>query len=188
MALLLYHQLIKMYYRSVSRTSLALLYWQTRELFEDHLTKKMPNKFDHNLWKHMISETIHAQQLIDVFVDFLLLGRKQKEMMLLPHDKDRTTSSEEEILSRDILDDRRYRYAGAKTTLVGITTSELHDKSNPCRQSLCSTCNPSNTIIKRGYLCAGMEFSWWFICHFLLARTTGTSTTCSQKFTFWALE
>jgi hypothetical protein len=108
----------------------------------------------------MISKTTDLQQLIDYFVDFLLIGRKQNEMILLPRDndsrEDRCTANEEEILnqtkdyrtrhgdhstirSRDIREDRRYQYVGARATLASITTRELFRRSKPYRQASCST-------------------------------------------------
>ena len=84
------HQLIEIYYRFADQTPAALLYQQTRKLFHSHLTKKLPNEFYHHLWKHVISKTIDTQQLIDYFVDFLLIGRKQSELIFLPRDNDQT--------------------------------------------------------------------------------------------------
>ena len=83
-------QLIEIYYRFADQTSPELLYQQTRKLFHSHLTKKLPNEFYHHLWKHVISKTIDPQQLIDYFVDFLLIGRKQNELILIPWDNDQT--------------------------------------------------------------------------------------------------
>jgi hypothetical protein len=84
-------QLIEIYYRFAHQTSPELLYQQTRKRFQGHLTEKLPNQFYHHRWKQMISKTLDAQeQLIDYFVDFLLVGRKQIEMILLPRDSDQT--------------------------------------------------------------------------------------------------
>jgi hypothetical protein len=50
--------------------------------------------------KHMISKSINAHELIDYFVDFLLIGRKQNEMILLnlPPDNDQTIREKIKLL------------------------------------------------------------------------------------------
>ena len=45
-----------------------------------------------------MNKTIDAQQLIDYFVDFLLIGRKQDGMILLPRDNDQTIREKIELL------------------------------------------------------------------------------------------
>jgi hypothetical protein len=60
------HRLIETYYRFAHQASPALLF--------------------HHLWKHMISKTLDVQQeLIDYFVDFLLIGRNTKTRQFSYH-------------------------------------------------------------------------------------------------------
>ena len=113
------HQLIETYYRFAHQTSPELLYQQTRKLFHSHLTKKLPNEFYHHLWKHLISKTLGTQQheLIDYLVDFLLIGRKQNEMILLPRDNDQTIR--EKI---DLLQTKKKLLTKEKITEKGVET------------------------------------------------------------------
>ena len=46
----------------------------------------------------MFSKTIDAQQLIDYCADFLLIGREQNEMILLPLDNDQTVPEKIELI------------------------------------------------------------------------------------------
>ena len=114
------HQLIETYYRFAHQTSSELLYQQTRELFRSHPTKKLPNESYHHLWKHLISKTLDGQQqqLIDYFVDFLLIGRRKKsELILLARDNDQTIR--EKI---DLLQTKKKLFTKERITEQGVET------------------------------------------------------------------
>lgn len=81
-------QLIDIYYRFVDQTSSSLLYERTREIFESELYEKLPNDFHSLLWNHLLRKTNNQLDIIDYFVDYIIILRKRNDMILIPNDND----------------------------------------------------------------------------------------------------
>ncbi|CAF4137987.1 unnamed protein product [Adineta steineri] len=82
-------EILDIYYRFIEQTSSILLYQETRKIFQSDLIEKLANEFYNQLWKHLLNKKDSKQeQIIDWFVDFIMIERKKKNMILLSNDND----------------------------------------------------------------------------------------------------
>ncbi|CAF3023094.1 unnamed protein product [Rotaria socialis] len=79
-------QIIDIYYHFVEQTSASLLYEQTRKIFQSDLNDKLTNDFHSLLWNHLVRKTNGQLEIMDYFVDYIIIERKRFDMILLPND------------------------------------------------------------------------------------------------------
>ena len=81
-------QIIDIYYRFIEQTSSMLLYQETRKIFQSNINEKLSNEFYYLFWDQLIRKTNDKQQIIDYFVDFIIIERKRSKIVLLSNDHD----------------------------------------------------------------------------------------------------
>lgn len=81
-------QIIEIYYRFVEQTPSKLLYQETRKVFQCELNEKLSNEFHSYLWNQLLKKPNSQQEVIDYFVDYITIGRKKFDMILLSNDND----------------------------------------------------------------------------------------------------
>ena len=135
-----------------------MLFQQTRKLFHSHLTKQLPHEFYHHRRKHLISKTLYArqQQLIDHFMDVLLTGRKQNEMILLPRDNDQTIREKIDLLQtkKKLLTKEKITEKGVKIIqrFVQETLVKIDETDTLVQGQLWQTLLLANVSISRAYV------------------------------------
>ena len=93
-------EIIEIYYRFVEQTSSSLLYRETRKIFQSNLSDKLPNEFSFLLWNQLLKKNKNnEQQIIDWFVDFIIIERKKFNMILLANDNDQTVWEKIDLLN-----------------------------------------------------------------------------------------
>ncbi|CAF1466739.1 unnamed protein product [Adineta steineri] len=82
-------EILDIYYRFIEQTSSILLYQETRKIFQSDLIEKLANEFHIQLWKHLLNKKDNTQEeIIDWFIDFIIIERKRNNMILLSNDND----------------------------------------------------------------------------------------------------
>ena len=92
-------KLIEIYYRFIRQTSSSLLYQQTRKIFREEFKTKLPNEFSNRLWNALISKQTDRHELMNYFVDWIIIERKRSRMILLPKDNDQILQEKIELLN-----------------------------------------------------------------------------------------
>jgi hypothetical protein len=93
-------EIIEIYYRFSEQTSSMLLYQETRKIFQSNLNEKIPNEFYFHLWNQLLKKTNdNKQQIIDWFVDFIIIERKKFDMILFSNDNDQTVFDKIDLLN-----------------------------------------------------------------------------------------
>ncbi|CAF3686081.1 unnamed protein product [Rotaria sordida] len=83
-------QIIEIYYQFVEQTSSLVLYQETRKIFQCDLNEKLSNEFYISLWKQLLKKTNNQQEIINYFVDYIIIERKNFNMILSLNDNDQT--------------------------------------------------------------------------------------------------
>ncbi|CAF2320326.1 unnamed protein product [Rotaria sp. Silwood2] len=81
-------QIMEIYYRFVEQTSSLVLYQETRKIFQCDLNEKLSNEFYTYLWNQLLRKDNDQQEIINYFVDYIIIERKNFNMILLLNDND----------------------------------------------------------------------------------------------------
>ncbi|CAF5024356.1 unnamed protein product, partial [Rotaria sp. Silwood1] len=81
-------QIIEIYYQFVEQTSSLVLYQETRKIFQCNLHEKLSNEFYIYLWNQLLKKNHDQQEIINYFVDYIIIERKNSNIILSLNDND----------------------------------------------------------------------------------------------------
>lgn len=90
--------ILDVYYQFAEQTPTALLYQETRNIFQTDVTEKLPNEFYARLWSNVLKRSASTRETIDCFVDAITIERKKMDAILLAGDTDQQTRDRVDLL------------------------------------------------------------------------------------------
>ena len=81
-------EMIEIYFRFLDQTTTKLFYREVRKIFQMDLYEKLPRQFSNISWNYLIKQSNNHEEMIEYFVDYIMIQRKKFNMIFAFEDTD----------------------------------------------------------------------------------------------------